>query len=109
MRLDSLMEVMADPERRSVVYVLDELGAEEVNTDDITRELRDREYLNFEEEGKFEIALHHTYLPKLEEEGVLTHEPETGRITYSPDGSFQEQVEELRELEQEYGGESFIS
>jgi len=78
-------------------------------TEDIERELWDRGYLDFEDAEEFELALHHNYLPKLEDYGVLTHEPETGKVSYNPDDVFEQQVEEIRQLEDDYGGQSFIS
>jgi len=108
MKVDNLMEIMRHPERRSVVYVMDELEAEEFQTDEITREIRDRDYFGLGESQNFEVALHHNYLPTLEDSGVIDHDPETGKISYHPDSTFEEQIEDLRELEQQYGGESFI-
>ncbi|WP_254536245.1 DUF7344 domain-containing protein [Halomarina litorea] len=73
---DDVYRLLADEQRRALLAVLLERDGE-MTLDDLRSRLADR----VSDERNAGIRLHHVHLPKLEDAGLLTYDPETHVVT----------------------------
>lgn len=80
--LDDTLAVLADWQRRRVLrHLLDGAGGT-TTTDELVALISDQ---GSGDPEQVRHRLHHVHLPKLAARGLVTYDPDSGTVTYSPD------------------------
>lgn len=96
--LNRLLRVLADQRRRTVLYALADRNGDVISLDELA-DLISGYDLEFEDEERTRLILHHRDLPKLEEANLLEYDSRNETIRYRGDGAAEELSETLENLE----------
>lgn len=96
-RLDRLLDVVADQQRRNVLYALQDIDASAITLDELVTEISLHDSQSSEKQ--IVSTLHHTDLPKLREIGILDYDPRTNTIRVRDEDTIQDLVQYLKEIE----------
>jgi len=77
---DTVLHLLADERRRSVLNHLMENGEKAVEIEDLVAATTDTE----ESSEQVSIELHHVHLPRLAEEGIIDFDARSGSVRYRP-------------------------
>ncbi|MFP9191063.1 winged helix-turn-helix domain-containing protein [Natronosalvus vescus] len=94
--LDLVFELLADRRRRKALYYLHNLPNGVATVEEIAEYILTHDsILSESSEGRHQLmtALHHIHLPKLEEAGVIEHDPRSQTVRYWTQPSLEEWLE----------------
>lgn len=101
-RIDRILTVLADKDRRRVVEYFSRNGTETETVEVLGARLA---RLTVKTDGTaapstktVRTELHHVHLPKLEEYGVVEYDARTGQVRYRPDEEVEAAVDSLADL-----------
>lgn len=97
--LDDTLEVLADEQRRKIMYVLDDRDKQIAAYDEIIDGLDDLDYLFEKERDRFKVAMAHNHLPKMADYGLIEHDNVSQTVRYVQDEEIEEILEFLRKYE----------
>lgn len=98
MLLDETLELLSNPHRRNILYVMEDANDNVFSYENITDRLTEESYISEKEEERFEVQMNHVHLPRLEDSGLIQHDKRSETIRYIED----EDVEELLEFVGKY-------
>lgn len=99
--LDACLELIADRRRRRIIDQLRNNGRGRTTISDLAGQLERDEHAGGtdrpRDKEELEIQLYHTYLPKLDEFGVVDYDIERGTVQYRPSEQLEAVVHSLPE------------
>jgi hypothetical protein len=100
---DTVLELVGDPIRRSLLYSLRDWSAGEIPLEELLEDVHARVEAEVARDPdtreRTELQLVHTHLPKLQAEGVIDFDPGTGTITYRSNRGLESHLDYLEPLE----------
>lgn len=108
MELDESLNLMANENVRNISYILRETDEDQISNQKLTEEMLERGAIEEENIGNFEISMHHNYLPRLEEAGLIDYNNKESTVEYNgaPD-QMEELLDAVKKLEESYEEENF--
>lgn len=98
MMLDDTLELLADENRRNILYALEDSDEDHFSYDEVTEALIEEEVMREEEKERFRVQMTHHHLPKMQESGLVEYDERSQTVRYVED----EDVEELLEFIEGY-------
>lgn len=95
---NSLLEVLADEQRRCVVAYLSDTSDDVASVSELTRHVT-KHCADAHNREQVAVNLHHVGLPKLEEAGVLEYDSRSNTVRYHPGSKVETLLDCLREQE----------
>ena len=96
-RADELLTVLANPIRREIVhYFENHIEAPDASLEELTNHLADR--LPAESQDNLMLTLPQTHLSKLQSQGWLSYDTQTGEITYHGNKEAKQLLTEIRDM-----------
>lgn len=92
-RLDELLSVLADSDRRTVTAHLRETPTDTATLDELATVLATHSTLD---RGRIRMQLHHTHLPKLAEIAGIDYDPDTKIVSYHGHPELESLLDTLR-------------
>lgn len=96
--VDTAFGPLAHPHRRLVLAELDRAAGGRLSVDELTASVLDR--VGTDPDGDVERQLHHTHLPKLENEGVLEYDWDSSMVTVRSGDRTTELLEALAAMDE---------
>lgn len=101
-RVDRILKLLANKERRRVVDYFSRNGADtetvEVLGARLTQLMVDADGTHESSTEVAQARLHHVHLPELQEYGIVEYDARTGHVRYRPDEQVEDAVRFLAEL-----------
>lgn len=94
--LDGTLDALADARRRAVLRVLSNQSDTVASVEDLIRHLHPQDRATTP--AQLETELHHHYLPKLAEQGLIEYDIRSGQIRYRSDKTTEELLQFIRDL-----------
>lgn len=91
-RIDTLLRILADSERRRILASLRSASAESVALEELTQLASD----TGDDLEHTRIRLHHNHLPALEDAGLLTYDSHTNTVEYHGDDTLEQLLDTLQ-------------
>ena len=99
---ETLLQVVANPQRRTILHHLVRVGAEDVGVDDLTKTIvtdggtatdpgGDQDMLR-----RAKIELHHRHLPKLADADLIEYDTEARTVRYHPTDGVESLLEVIK-------------
>jgi len=108
MELDESLNLMSNENVRNISYILRETDENQISKQELTEEMLERGAIEEETIENFEISMHHNYLPRLEEAGLIDYNDRESTVEYNgaPD-QIEELLDAVKKLEESYEEEHF--
>lgn len=84
---ETLLQLLADPRRRTILHHLIESGDGAVAVEELTKTIATdggNAANSHSRNARAGVELHHTHLPKLAEAGFIEYDRQTGTVRYQP-------------------------
>lgn len=91
-RVDALLRILADSERRRILTSLWSAPAESVALEELTQRASDTD----RDLEHTRIRLHHRHLPKLEQAGLVTYDSHANTVEYHGDDTLERLLDTLQ-------------
>lgn len=99
MLLNDTLQLLSNPQRRDIMYVMDKSNDDVFEYDDIAEGMIEQNYMREEEKERFEAQMTHAHLPKMEESGLIEHDKRSETVCYIQDKDVGELLEFIEEYE----------
>lgn len=96
MTLNKSLKLLADEEVRMTMYILQDHEDDAVLVEDLSEELLEETDAGRDQE-MVQISMHHSYLPRMEQAGVIEYDESAEMVIYDPDQDFEDLLDYVKE------------
>ncbi len=100
MFIDESLNIVANKQRRKLLYTLRELEGYNLSYDELAEQMIEQDRMREEEKERFMASLAHNHLPKIADAGIIEYDEGEGEVSYVVDEDFEELLDFIEDLEE---------